>query len=259
MKRVVSFVPSWTETLIEVGADVVGRTRFCIHPADSVKTIEAVGGTKSFDESKLRSLKPDLILLDREENTREMFEIAQTVAPTLVSHVEHVRDMPRELRALAKALETKEIVSALEDLARRFELVLATPAPASLHNDSFPGLLRWLKRDQSSTEYVYVIWKDPWMVVRKDTFIGSMLERVGIDLANGEAGALLSASATKYPKLDELPARATVLLSSEPYPFTKKFANEPPELPNPSIALVDGESFSWFGVRALRFLESLKS
>ncbi len=248
MKRVVSLVPSWTETLIEAGVQVVGRTRFCIHPQGLVSAIESVGGTKSFNEKKLRDLAPDLIVLDREENTKEMFEIARTISNVVVTHVEDVQDVPRELRALAGAIESPENATLkLRDWAQAFEDVLKKPAPVK-HNH-FAGILKTLRGQPSlKTEFVYVIWKDPWMVVGQRTFIASMLREVGLtQLRVVEPGA-------KYPKLEELPQDAMVLLSSEPYPFETKT----PDLPNACVVIVDGESFSWFGIRALRFLESAK-
>ncbi len=270
--RIVSLVPSWTETLIEAGLHVVGRTRFCIHPHDKVKTIEVVGGTKSFDIEKIRDLKPDIILLDREENTKEMGDLAERISMIHLSHVESVDDMPRELRALALALSNTQ----LEDFAGRFERVLGQPLIV-LHNDFFEGLLKWQTeirvaatgdlKDTSliqgsqlaSTEFVYCIWKDPWMAAGRGTFISSMLRQVGFDLTKMWPSEKTSQeksqeNSDKYPTFNvtSIPSGALVLLSSEPFPFAKK----PPFLPQKRVALVDGESFSWFGIRALRFLES---
>jgi hypothetical protein len=195
--------------------------------------------------------------------------MASSIAPTHVSHVTRVQDMPHELRALAVRISNPQ----LNDFAMRFDHVLAKPALV-LHNDSFAELLKWQRRDGSveglqSPEFVYCIWKDPWMSAGRGTFISSMVERVGFDLTkmwppvsmtSGDAELSISPSvnsgstSVKYPTFDEreIPAGAWVLLSSEPYPFAKK----PPLLQQENIALVDGESFSWFGIRALRFLES---
>jgi ABC-type Fe3+-hydroxamate transport system substrate-binding protein len=245
VKRIVSLVPSWTETLIEAGANVVGRTRFCIHPHEKISSIEAIGGTKSFNAEKLRDLQPELIIMDREENTLEMHELASSLAPVLVTHVERVSDVSRELRAIANSLDGSPS-SELSDYANRFDRVLSeTLREPVLHNDS----IRFIKGEfQDQMKLVYVIWKDPWMCVSRNTFIGSMLNEAGIQ-------NLWSPAASKYPTLDEIPADAVVFLSSEPYPFAKKT----PELPNANVAIVDGESFSWFGLRALRYLESIKA
>ena len=240
--RVVSLVPSWTETLIEAGANVVGRTRFCVHPAAAVASIPSVGGTKDLRLEKLRELKPDLVVLDREENTAAMALAVDGLAKIFVSHVEHVQQMPAELSRLATEFSAGDAAGIGVELVRaellsyagRFERILREPS--ALHNDS--------------SRFAYCIWKNPWMAVGKDTFIASMLERSGYDLAS-----LWPAGRGKYPEftLEELPREVRVLLSSEPYPFAKKF---PVEITNETL-LVDGESFSWFGIRALRYLEGL--
>lgn len=238
-RRVVSLVPSWTETLIEAGADVVGRTRFCVHPAAAVAAILSVGGTKDLQIEKLRELKPDLIVLDREENTAAMALAVEGLAKIFVSHVEHVRQMPAELRRLAAEFgedmsDDHAVAAELRSYADRFDRRLAISP--TLHNDS--------------SRFAYCIWKNPWMAVGENTFIASMLEQSGYDLSR-----LWPEGRGKYPEftLDELPADVRLLLSSEPYPFGKKF---PTEVPN-AKQLVDGESFSWFGIRALRYLEGL--
>lgn len=251
--RIVSLVPSWTETLIEAGANVVGRTRFCIHPKDRVKAIEAIGGTKSFDIEKLRALKPDLIILDREENTKEMAELAMSVAPTFVTHVESVTDLPRELARLSAHLNNEE----LNNFATRFERVLLKPILA-LHNDSFARFINPhpVQENFKSTKFVYCIWKDPWMAVGRKTFIASMLEQVGF-----EPNMMWPSGDEKYPKfeIETLAPDVLILLSSEPFPFAKLIVKEPAIFSQNQVALVNGESFSWFGIRALRFLEATKS
>ena len=252
--RVVSLVPSWTETLIEAGVNVIGRTRFCIHPSEEIRSIAVVGGTKSFDVDHLRAQKPDLIVMDREENTREMFELAETIAPVHVSHVRHVRELPGELRSLRTRLGLAEgeeaVVAKLEEFARRYETALNHPPARRV---SIPGVLKVVKGEPKTLgDFVYVIWRNPWMCVAANTFIGSMLEQAGFDLSQLFAGENSSA---KYPQLESLPREATILLSSEPFPFLSKT----PDLQNQNVAIVDGELYSWFGLRALKFLESLRS
>jgi ABC-type Fe3+-hydroxamate transport system substrate-binding protein len=238
VKRVVSLVPSWTETLIAAGVNVVGRTRFCIHPSEQVANIPIVGGTKSFDIEKIRALNPDLILLDREENTFEMSELAKVIAPLHVSHVESVREMPRELEVLAQVLEGETATSLLA-MKDRYVSVLRRPTRV-LHKGLF----------------VYCIWKEPWMAIGQNTFIASMLEQTGYDL-----GELWPITSEKYPKFEiaDLPAEIAVLLSSEPYPFAKQFEQLHASFQGRDVKLVDGESFSWFGIRALRYLESVSN
>jgi len=243
-------VPSWTETLIAAGADVVGRTRFCIHPHDQIKGIPAIGGTKDWDLKKLESLKPDLIILDREENTREMG--AYSGAPIFTTHVQNINDMPKELALLATATKLPKLM----EYSHRFSSVLAMPKKhRSLAN--LPTVEEWLHpiHDEAKIEtIVYMIWKNPWMAVSRQTFIGSMLEHVV-----GE-NKILFTEAVSYPKisLETLNEETTLLLfSTEPFPFAKQ-KTELKKLRFPS-AIVDGEKWSWFGLRSLLFLESFHS
>lgn len=246
--RVVSLVPSWTETLIYAGANVVGRTRFCIHPGAKVQGIPVVGGTKDWNWPAIQALKPDLLLLDREENPKFMAE--QKEIPVLDTHIQSLTQVGPELIKIFEATR----LEGLKPLIFAWEKVAAEEQRRVWDGKSdFPGLLEWGTRPMQPIERVeYVIWKKPWMVVSQDTFIGSMLSQVGF-------ADLLSAHSRKYPEvdLDSIPDKESTLLlfSSEPFPFLK-IAKSLAQLNTP-YAIVDGESFSWFGVRALRFLESV--
>ena len=235
--RVVSFVPSWTETLLEAGVEVVGRTRFCIH-GPGVDRLPRVGGTKDWDVNRLESLKPDLLILDREENPRFMSEQGFRFH---ASHVSSVHDMPRELRALSNLLKNQK----LAQMAQAFENL-----PKRIPPNPLAGVIQNFAEGAEYTEVVYIIWKDPWMAAGHGTFIASVLEYCGFRLAAIDG---------KYPviDLDQFdPATTLLIFSSEPYPFLKKKAGLS-ELGFPYV-IADGEKFSWFGVRALRFLESLR-
>jgi len=238
--KVVSLVPSWTETLLAAGLDVVGRTRFCIHPEQSVKNIPIVGGTKNWTWEKIVEIKPDLILLDREENPKFMSE--QNTFPWHASHVQNISDMPDQLNQLAKLLNNSE----LQNLSDRWKNIL----PKKKHNalSDLPGIIEWGNRPtQPIKKVLYLIWKDPWMTVSQDTFIGSILNMFGVELIQFP---------TKYPEInldDYDPNETLILFSSEPYPFLKK-KEDLGYLAFP-YAFVDGESFSWFGIRSLQFLE----
>ncbi len=106
--RVVSLVPSWTETLIEAGVDVIGRTRFCIHPSAQVQGIPVVGGTKDWKLAAIRELAPDLIILDQEENPKFMAE--QSPAPYLSSHITKVESVSEALAQMAVRLRNPELI-----------------------------------------------------------------------------------------------------------------------------------------------------
>ncbi len=240
--RVVSLVPSWTETLIEAGVDVVGRTRFCIHPKDRVAGIARVGGTKDWDFERIRGLKPDLLVLDREENPKFMSE--QSEIPWIATDVRSVEDMPGQLDLLAERTGSEE----LRRIGERWRAILKiSPQPRSKDP---PSLLEWGRKPSGAVEQaIYLIWRDPWMAAGRGTFIASVLDRFGW-------GELVPEMGSKYPKVD-LEAldrgRTLLLFSSEPYPFLKKRADL--DALGFPYAFVDGENLSWFGVRALRFLE----
>lgn len=246
--KIISLVPSWTETLLAAQVQIVGRTRFCIHPKNLVRTIPQVGGTKSADWKKVAELSPDFIIMDKEENTKEMFE--NSPFPVHTTHVRSIQDLPQELSALADFLKNSE----LESMANEWTKLLKASG-AVMDILKLPGVIKWLKKPQYPIKNVlYIIWRDPWMAVNKETFIGSMLDYLGINcqIPNFDS---------KYPKinLDNFEPSSTLLLfSSEPYPFAKK-VRELKDLPFPS-ALVDGEEFGWFGVRSFQFLSKhLKS
>jgi hypothetical protein len=242
--RVVSFVPSWTETLLWADVNVVGRTRFCVHPEAKVKSIPSVGGTKDMDIERLKSLMPDLVIFDREENNETM--AADCPFSWLSTHVTSIFDMPRELTVLSEKLNAPK----LGELAQRWETVLRQKNIILNHP---PGFIDWEKKPQNSSksQWVYVIWAHPWMAAGGNTFIGSLCEHLGWPLWSGK---------DKYPTF--LPSDfisgdrpTSFMCSSEPYPFLKK-REVIGDLPGPT-ALVDGEKLSWFGLRSLLYIESL--
>ncbi|HUU84769.1 MAG TPA: helical backbone metal receptor [Phycisphaerae bacterium] len=244
--RVVSLVPSWTETLIEAGVHVVGRTRFCIHPREKVAAIPVVGGTKRIQWPKLEEVRPDLLVLDREENALQMAD--RSPVPWVATHVTSVKDVPENLRKLSERLERPELLALGERWRTVCERITAeSPKPGWL---DLPGVIEWLRpAGPQVDQFLYLIWMEPWMAVGCDTFIGSMFELLGF-------GSRMCRLDEKYPTIrleDYDPTRTLLLFSSEPYPFGRR-RQALEELPFAS-ALVNGESYSWYGIRALRFLE----
>ncbi len=235
-------VPSWTETLIEAGVNVVGRTRFCIHPEDKVENIPVVGGTKYVDWLKVKKIKPDLVIFDREENLVEMAHACPY--PWYASHVQSIHDMPEQIQRLSYKLDSPGLGVMAENWEKLLKMI-----PPILPSHSPPGLIEWKKPIQDSVKrIVYVIWKDPWMAAGPDTFIGSAYEWLGWKLWGF----------SKYPTftLEDIKSQYTFFLcSSEPYPFLKK-KDSTLELPG-AVAIVDGEKLSWFGIRSYRYLSSL--
>ena len=234
--KIVSLVPSWTETLLEAGVSVAGRTQFCIHPAELIRGIPAVGGTKNLRIDEIIALKPDFVILDKEENNAAMADALWAAKiETLVSHVSGIDSAAEFLEILA--VQTGN--SVLNEYALRYR---------NLPKLSQKKFLDIVLLDQNCEPdfgcYDYVIWKNPFMVIGQDTFIADVFKRVGLDLHRP----------AKYPKIDpnEL-QKSFCLFSTEPYPFAKDFESLTRE--GFRGALIDGEKISWYGIRNLKFLE----
>lgn len=249
--RVICLIPSMTETLIECGVNIVGRTRYCIHPESIVKTIPILGGTKRVQKEELEKLNPDLVILDREENTKEMAQVIESLQIKMhVMHVTSLESLAKELGNLGLVLKNQSITelshrgSALlkwrsqkqKDLRKRF-------LELSAMSDNPWGQNTKLEVPQKLN---YVIWKKPWMIIGPETYIQDVLSFAGFQLAHEIK--------EKYPKIDQLPFEPT-LFSSEPYPFDREW--DEMQKTFPQSLLVDGEKISWFGIRNLQFLELL--
>ena len=135
--RVVSLVPSWTETILAAQVNVVGRTRYCIHPAGQIESIPIVGGTKDLDLEKLTQINPDLLLLDQEENPKWLSEKAP--CPWQATHVTSALDLPRELQVLSKKLNSPQLAV----IGQRWADVMRNPLPLWSASHPLPGVLEW--------------------------------------------------------------------------------------------------------------------
>lgn len=243
--RIVSMVPSWTETLIAAGANVVGRTRFCIHPKEKVDAIPAVGGTKDWDIERVRSLKPDLILLDQEENPKDFSLNAP--AAYFSTHIQSVEDVSPALMELSHRLH----LAPLSDIAQRWQKIELRPIKKRDLRD-LPGVIEWIQRpNEEPQQFIYIIWRQPWMAVSQNTFIGSQFRHLGL-------AHFMYSGEKKYFEFDlsQVDPKTLLLFSSEPFPFLKK-KSELQALKR-SALIINGEDFSWFGIRALKFLEENK-
>ncbi len=244
--RVISLVPSWTETLIQAGVDVCGRTRFCIHPREEVKALPIVGGTKDIDWKKVIALKPELIILDQEENPKEFAD--QCPFPWIATHVTDLESARDEMLRLGQVLKNQKLL----DWSDQWEKLLNQKCgPWSLAY--IPGEIKKIGITSSplKQEVIYLIWKNPWMAANHNTFIGSALKFLGAPMADLQ-------TEKKYPELtDEILSKNHILFSSEPFPFHKK--EKDLAASGFSGSLIDGEGFSWFGIRSLNFLTEAQS
>lgn len=235
-RRIVSLVPSQTELLFDLGLEdqIVGVTKFCVHPDRARKTKTIIGGTKKFDLDRIVSLQPDLIIGNKEENYPEGIEFLRSRFPVWMSDIEDVEGALAMIAEVAdltgKAAEGTSLVSRIRE---RFQSAGKLPPRRTL----------------------YLMWYDPWMAAASGTFIHAMMREVG--LVN------VLENRSRYPVLtvEDMVALQPelVLLSSEPFPFMEKHHAELRKfLPKSSIQHVDGEYFSWYGSRLLLVPDYLK-
>ncbi len=238
--RIVSLVPSITELLCDLGlaAQLVGRTGFCIHPKQVVAAIPKVGGTKDVKVDRIRELAPTHIVVNVDENRRETVEeLARFVPSVVVTHPLGPLDNLGLYRLLGGIFGRDAVA---DDLC-----------------DSFDRAHRELIRAGHPLQRVlYLIWRDPWMTVSRDTYIARTLALAGWE-------TFPAVSESRYPELDLADAAGhvdRVLLSSEPFRFREKHIGEVEELvPGARVTLIDGEMTSWYGSRAiagLRYLDA---
>lgn len=222
--KVISLVPSITEALFDLGLtenEVIGRTKFCIHPKEKVKNIPIIGGTKNLNIEKIKSLKPDLILANKEENVKEQVEALMADFKVSVTNVETIEDNYYLLKQLGHLFNK-------EEKAQTFNLKIYE-------------ILNQAKID-SPLKTAYLIWKNPYMTVGSDTFIHRILSEIGFEN--------IFKDQSRYPIIntEDLAEADIIMLSSEPFPFKEKHIDELKELyPDKKIMMVDGEAFSWYG------------
>ena len=246
--RVVSLVPSLTQTLFDLGLttdEVVGRTPWCIHPKDKVEQVMIVGGTKTPNLNKIRNLEPDLIVMDKEENPLEIYQTLQNEGFTIfVSEVESPRDVPKMLRDLGKACGRDSTGEQL----------------ALLCEDS----LRQIPSTTRRLRTVPLIWYEPLMAVGPTKYAGAILSLVGFDIidTHPNGNGYTEVSIDDFVKHEiEL-----ILLTSEPHEFTLEEGDGIAANivkaggKAPLVKLIDGEDLTWFGSRtesALRHLSKI--
>ncbi len=228
-KRIVSLVPSQTELLFDLGLEheIIGITKYCIHPAAKVKQKTLVGGTKNFDIELIKQLNPDLIIGNKEENEQTGIETLKNLFPVWISDIATLED------AIDMILKVGTVVGKAplaKELAANIQKAFAT-----LASNSIP-----LKTA------AYFIWRKPLMVAASATFIDDMLRRAGF--------SNVFQSLSRYPTITSLQLKQAdpdfIFLSSEPYPFREKHLAEFRSIcPNAKILLVNGELFSWYGSR----------
>jgi ABC-type Fe3+-hydroxamate transport system substrate-binding protein len=237
--RIVSLVPSQTELLYELGLEeeVIGLTKFCVHPTKWYRNKTRIGGTKNVKIQAIHDMKPDLIIANKEENVKEQVEELAANYDVFVTDVHDLSDAINMINdtglLVGKTREAYEMANKIEAGFKK---------------------LRDITCIKSKINAAYLIWKDPFMAAGNHTFINDMMRYCGLEN--------IFSSQDRYPKitLEELRTGCElILLPSEPYPFKEKHLKEiQSQIPGIKIILVDGEMFSWYGSRLLKAASYLK-
>jgi ABC-type Fe3+-hydroxamate transport system substrate-binding protein len=229
-QRILSLVPSQTELLFDLGLDeeVVGLTRFCVHPAEKCRTKKIVGGTKQFNFEAIVSLQPDLVLGNKEENYREGIEQLRQSYPVWLSDIITLEDACAMINSVGAMVRRKE--AAAQIVSRIYEAFSSLPQGPRLRA-------------------AYLIWRKPYMVAGNRTFAHTMLQKAGF--------VNVFAHLPRYPEVTPAQIMAAkpdlLLLPSEPFPFSEKHRDEfRAHMPQTPTLLVDGQMFTWYGSRLLR-------
>lgn len=237
-KRIISLVPSQTELLYDLGLEssIVGITKFCVHPNHLLKSKTIVGGTKQLNLEKIQALKPDIILCNKEENTKEIVTACSNVCTVHISNIENISD------CIAMILQYGEIFKKQEEALKISEKI-------QINLKDFQSFII----EKSTLKVAYFIWKNPFMVAGKDTFINYLLQLNKFQNIYEDLG--------RYPVINLKLEKDVdfVFLSSEPFPFKEKHIEElQAYYTNAKIQLVDGEMFSWYGSRLIKSFNYFK-
>lgn len=232
-KRIISTVPSQTELLHYLGLEeeVIAITKFCVHPLSWYQTKTRIGGTKQLNLARIRELKPDFIVANKEENKKDEIEALANSFPVWISDVTDLSSAYAMIKTIGAIINKEENAGKLVD---KIQLAFAQQEK---------------QIEDQKLKTAYLIWKDPYMTVGGDTFIHQMLEYAGFEN--------IFTNKKRYPQIEieELISLncQLLLLSTEPYPFRLNHIHELLELlPQTKIILADGEFFSWYGSRLLQ-------
>ncbi|MEN9599397.1 MAG: hypothetical protein RL596_1716 [Bacteroidota bacterium] len=231
--RIVSLVPSITELLFDLGLEeeVVGITKFCVHPIQWFRTKQRIGGTKNVHVDNVQSLSPTLVIASKEENIKEQVDAIASFSEVILTDVKHLDDAIEMIAVIGvKTNRLKAAEDIIEKIKANFSTLLPNPYTFQLK----PAC--------------YLIWRNPYMTIGNDTFIHDMLLKCGYSNVFAEQ--------TRYPTITLNDIKKAnphfIFLSSEPYPYKQKHIDElQAKIPTAKIVLVDGEYFSWYGSRLI--------
>lgn len=243
-KRIISLVPSQTELLVELGLEenIVGVTKFCVHPKRLMSEKTIVGGTKKVNYKKINSLLPDLIIGNKEENTEEIIKQLKGTAPVYVTDIVTIKDSLQFISDIGqichKKTESKNLINKIEK---------------GLHE--FSGFIK----KRPLRKVAYFIWKKPWMVAGSKNYINEILGLNKFENIFGNAPQRYPDIYVEYfSDLNPEMKPELILLPTEPYPFSDEDIVDLKRHIDCEIKLVDGEMFSWHGSRILNALDYFK-
>lgn len=241
-KRIVSLVPSQTELLFDLGleAQIIGITKFCVHPYHLKSSKKIVGGTKKVNFEKIKLLQPDIVICNKEENTVAIVDELSKICPVWVTDIITIEDNLAMITAFGqlfnKMIKAQLWIDKIDLYYREFSKFV---------------------QERPKLKVAYFIWKNPYMAAGSNNFINTMLQ-----LNNFEN---IYASIDRYPEIELKKIRLEgdpdlVFLSSEPYPFKEEDAFEIGRFTHHAkTVFVDGEMFSWYGTRILKSFEYFKN
>ncbi|WP_055445505.1 ABC transporter substrate-binding protein [Lacinutrix himadriensis] len=237
-KRIISLVPSQTELLYDLGLEssIVGITKFCVHPKQLLKTKTIVGGTKQINLDKIKALQPDIILCNKEENTKEIVAACNDICVVHVSEIENISHCVEMIQQYGELFNRKEEASEISEKIQN-------------NLKDFQNYIQ----EKPTLKVAYFIWKNPFMVAGENTFINYLLQLNKLVNVYAHLG--------RYPEIEMQQNKEieVVFLSSEPYPFKEKHIEElGAYYTNAKIQLVDGEMFSWYGSRLIKSFSYFK-
>lgn len=241
-KRIISLVPSQTELLYDLGLEesIVGITKFCVHPNHFKNTKKSVGGTKKVHFEKIRLLQPDVIIANKEENTKEIVEELSKICPVWVTDIVTIEDNLQMISDFGvlfnKRVEAQKWIDKINFAIAEF---------------------KEFSKEYPIQKTAYFIWANPYMVAGSPTFINVLM-------ALNKFENMYANQLDRYPEinLQKMPEEGNptlVLLSSEPFPFKEEQAIAIQQvLPQVKIIFVDGEMFSWYGSRLVKAMNYFK-
>jgi iron complex transport system substrate-binding protein len=241
-KRIVTLVPSQTELLYDLGLEesIVGITKFCVHPVHFKSTKKLVGGTKKVHYEKIRLLQPDIIIANKEENTKEIVEELSKICPVWVTDIVTIDDNNQMIADFGmlfnKRVEAQKWIDKINYAVADFKSSI---------------------KDKPIQKAAYFIWANPYMVAGNNTFINVLMQLNHFE-------NIYKNREERYPEIIIQKMRIQgdpdlILLSSEPFPFNDEHAFELGRYTHHAkVIFVDGEMFSWYGSRLVKAMNYFK-